>query len=1320
MEVPDTIAGRFVLEGEANSGGMGAVYRARDLVTGATVAVKILHGLTRRERFEREASVLAELSHPNVVHYLAHGRTTRDERFIVMEWLEGEDLAARLRRSKLTLPETMTVFEQMCEALSLAHGRGVVHRDVKPSNVFLKDGDVRTIKLLDFGIARLARGAGLTGTGVAIGTPAYMAPEQARGGRELDARVDVFSLGCVVFECLTGKAPFDGDHTFAVLAKVVIEEQSRVRDLVPELPPELDELLERMMAKEPDRRPPDARVVLEQMRRLGPVAGVRVGMSEPQPPAPAITRHEQRVVSVVLAPNAVPDRAASPSANEAPTVKLSPSATVRRTASVDRDLATLVESHGARLENLVDGSIVALLSGGGSATELAERAARCALVMRRLLPRVPITIATGRAEMSARLPIGEVIDRAARWLGRRLRDTDVHLDEVTAGLLDTRFEVVSTGSELYLKGERDATETARTLLGKPAPFVGRNREMGVLEAVVAEAEEESAARAVVVSGSAGVGKSRLRQEFLRRLRGNNSVRPVEVLMARGDPMSAGSSFGFLAQAIRRACGIGGGEPAETQRQKLRVRVARHLPRSEVTRICEFLGEMVDVRFPDEDSVQLRAARHDPLLMGDQIRAAWQDWLGAECKAQPLLLVLEDLHWGDLATVTLVDAALRNLRDLPFVVLALARPELHRLFPELWAGRSVTELRLGDLPRKACERLVREVLGDGVSTEDLAAIVARADGNAFYLEELIRAVAEGHGQALPETVLAMVQGRLDALPTEARRVLRAASVFGRRFWQEGVCALTGGAAAAQTVAQTLGELVSRELVERRGDPVFPGQVEYQFRHALVREAAYATFTSGDRTLGHRLAGAWLEGVGERDAGTLAEHYDRGEEPQKAGGWYRRAAEQAIEGNDLEGAIAWAKRGIACGVTGEDLGHLRLVEAEAHTWSGRPAEAEPNAVAAIECLPAGSRPWYRAVSELVAARGALGQYGRVAAWAKRLVAAPPAEEAASAAIITGARTVIELLRAGRYDIATPLLELVHQRALANPGLDPAALAWEHGARGLRAVAFGELGLGLELLEQATAWFEQTGDARNACQKRCALGDLLLQLGLADAAQRALRDVLASAERMGLGLVAAAAKHSLAMVLARKGRLSDGKAVENEAIAAFVYQGDRRMEGASQSYLAQVHLLSGDAAAAEAEARNAQEALKGAPPLRAEALGVLGRALLAQGKPEAALGAAEEAMGLLESLGGLERGESLVRAVHAESLLAQGRSGEALEAVAAAEKSLALRARSIGENDLRQAFVTQVPDNARILELARALGVPTDLGPPRPPPEGAGFVP
>jgi len=186
-------------------------------------------------------------------------------------------------------------------------------------------------------------------------------------------------------------------------------------------------------------------------------------------------------------------------------------------------------------------------------------------------------------------------------------------------------------------------------------------------------------------------------------------------------------------------------------------------------VLEFLSELLGSPIGDEPSTILRAARGDPRLMAEWQKRSFERWLKLEA-SEPLLLVIEDVHWADLPTLTYLGNLLKAA-DLPLMVLGLARPEVHEVFPRLWTGK-LHEIPLAGLGKRAAGQLVRAVLGD-IDPLTLERLVTRADGNAFYLEELIRAVAAGHGETLPATVLAMAQARIEQLPH------RRASCCGRR-------------------------------------------------------------------------------------------------------------------------------------------------------------------------------------------------------------------------------------------------------------------------------------------------------------------------------------------------------------------------------------------------------------------------------------------------------------------------------------------------------------------------------------------------------------
>lgn len=867
---------------------MGRVFRATDLSSGEQVALKVLlegHN-GERDRFEREARALAELRHPNIVRYVAHGQTASGEPYLSMEWLEGEDVSRRLQRATMGIGEALTLVTRAADALGTAHARGMVHRDIKPSNLFLVGGRPEQVKLLDFGIAHLDEETRLTGTGAMLGTLGYMAPEQASSGESPGPAADVFSLGCVLFECLTGKSPFSGTHIMALLTKILFEEAPRVCELVPDVPPALDALVARMLAKKPSARPPDGAALAAELLAIQagssidrPHANAAVPSLPPLRAIPVLTGDEQRVVTLLFIGQ---EKALALNS----TVSARPDKDTPRHVEMRRVLSV----HGGSLEILADGSAAGMIMGStGSAKDQAARAARCALALAALLPERRVVLSTGRAQVTGRLALGTAPDRAARLLSALPAGAGpaLAIDDVTAGLLDASFEVeLDEAGTHWLRGERNTMSGARLLLGKPTPCVGRDLEVRALESLWTECQEEGRAAVALVTAPAGMGKSRLAHELVRRVRQRDGE--VVVWTGRVDSVSAGSAFGLLGQALRGALGLCDGEPLETRRSKHRARLCERVPAADRERVIEFLGELVGTPFPDDGSLPLRAARRDAQLMAEQMQRAWLDFLRAEVSARPLFLVLEDLHWGDLPTVRFIDAALRELSELPWMVLALARPEVHDLFPRLWVERGIHEIRLKELSRKASERLVRQVLGPDVVPELCEQIIAQAAGHAFYLEELIRAVAQGKGGALPETVLAMVQSRLDGLPPAARRALRAASVFGEVSWRGGIEELLGDPSptgAGDRVDDWLTTLVEREVLVERPGSRFPGERELSFRHALLREGAYSMLMAEDRQLGHRLAGQWLEAHGERDALVLAGHFERGHEPERAARYYR---------------------------------------------------------------------------------------------------------------------------------------------------------------------------------------------------------------------------------------------------------------------------------------------------------------------------------------------------------------------------------------------------------------------------------------------------
>ena len=274
----DLFLGKYEIESLIGSGGMGSVLLARHRDLGAHFAIKVLHdnGAERSaiDRFKLEARACAAVVHPNIVRVFDCGE--RDGYcYIVMEHLRGESLSDRLRRvGRFSVEEVVRFVEAVCDALAVMHESGVVHRDLKPDNfIFSLQGDDEVVKILDFGVAKLATAGHRTEAGTVVGTPGYMSPEQCEAG-DVDRRSDIYALGVIVFQLLTGRLPFDSDSPLAAMYLHVHQKAPSAHECEPGVPPAISAVVERMMAKSPGDRFQSAASCAEALRQA-------VGMAAP-------------------------------------------------------------------------------------------------------------------------------------------------------------------------------------------------------------------------------------------------------------------------------------------------------------------------------------------------------------------------------------------------------------------------------------------------------------------------------------------------------------------------------------------------------------------------------------------------------------------------------------------------------------------------------------------------------------------------------------------------------------------------------------------------------------------------------------------------------------------------------------------------------------------------------------------------------------------------------------------------------------------------------------------------------------------------------
>ena len=1260
MAVPvhtgEVIDGRFVIERFIARGGMGEVYRALDRQTDRPVALKLMaqDDQLMAERFALEARALLELDHPAVVRYVAHGEAPKVGLYLAMEWLDGVTLAGWLRQHSLSLDQTLRLAVRVAEGLGAAHARGMIHRDVKPGNLFLVGKRVEAAKVLDFGLVRNPW-QHITATGAGMGTPEYMSPEQARGVRDLSPASDVFALGTVLYRCITGQRAFAGEHAQAVLAKIAtFERPPRVADLRADVPAAVDELVAALMAADPAARPPDGAAAAVLIRAAR--AGVSSSERRVRPSSPtSLTTREQAPAAVLFVDldaggDARPGRDRPPSrpppiAQSSGTVFVvrSPAAPMRRRADDDpevrqvRELATAISG---RVVPLATGALVVTIAGGAAAPELAIRAARLALAIHAAVPGAAISLST-RQVVVADGATGPLIDRAAALP----RSPGIRIDQRTRELLPDPFEVRRDDAGGYvLLAEHAPTGEPRLLLGRAMPCVGRQSVLRQMAAIVDGVIEDRAARAVVVVGEAGVGKSRVRDEHLAALR----ARDVTVITAGGEPLRAGVPGGVLSRAIRGLLGV-----TDDPGAALRARVDVVVPDGGRERVADFLGELAGVAVAPVAGAAVRAARSDPRFMAEQQRRAVEDWLAAECAARPVALVVDDLQWADAMTVELIEAALRRCRDLPLYVLALARPEVQQRFPKLDAAWARSEIPLEPLRPAAAEQLVREALGADAAPALVARLVEHSGGNPFYLEELIRAAASAEPASLPGSVLASLQLRIASRPPRARLVLRAASVFGRVFWGSGVRALLAGEMEGDEVDEWLGVLVRDELIEARGPSrTFAGEPEYQFHHDLLRDASYQMLTPEDRMSGHRLAGAWLVAHGEADAAVLAEHFAGGGATAQAVTWFQRAAELALAGGaaDLaalrQAARHYRRAGETCAAAYANDAAIEHLERATALWSPiDPIEAARTRLALarvreISGDAAGALDDLRAAEEdVVAVDGPIDLRVEILLARAYVEGRSGAEGALDRAIDIGERAV-----ALAHTARVPDLEA---RAMAS--LAGAVQRTGEAASVARAVDLAQRALGLA---------EDRGHLAAALWR---LGNAFLAANQLDPASRLYDDALAAAENHRDELLIAHCLGNMGLLAFRRWRLDD--AIEHTRRALDQYErvgyqtrileatlnlgmyhhlrgdtgrgrellgnvlgqarGDWVLSTLAQETLADAERLAGREARAQARLRAAARMCErvGASGQQALYLGMLAESLWAVGDADAALAALED---------------------------------------------------------------------------------------------------
>ncbi|MBV9001634.1 MAG: protein kinase [Solirubrobacterales bacterium] len=831
---PGSLVAGYRIEELVSRGGMGMVYRVRSVELDRVYALKVLAPEVAgdeeyRRRFTREIRIAAALRHPNIV--AVHNTGEHEGRlFLVMDYILGADLEQVIRRSDPMEPHRATnLLKQVASALDVAHDRGLVHRDVKPANILIapRDGGDHAY-VTDFGLAKRLHGdasiTALTKTGVVLGTVAYMSPEQITGGR-MDGRADIYALGCVYFEMLSGAVPYGADESMMATLFAHVNEPPPLLHGHADYP-RLGAVIARAMAKNPDDRYPSAGAfaiaaanALQDRAVPNPPTAALSGVTEasgrgPPPSARSHSQSTRKMVSVVRC------RLTWSGEN-------SDSESIRDV--IDRGVVearVAISRHGGTAEAVAEDEVLAVFGLPRAREDDALRAVRAAAEIGERLAvvardvgvtlRARTGVDTGRV-LTGRgrdLVSGQPVEVATKL--QMLADAgDVLLSAQTLRLVRDAVEVEAR-EPIALRGEADPLPVFRLLGLDPTapglarrfdiPFVGRGRELRLLREAWERSVEERACHLVTVLGEAGVGKSRLVAELLREVGMSSSV-----LRARCLPYGEGITFWPITEA---------------------------------------LTPLGDVARPVIDRL-----RDGGFAAPEELFLAVRQLLESLSAERPVILHVDDLHWAEPMLLDLLDHIADLSRVGPILVLCAARLELLDLRPG-WGGGKVnaTAALLGPLTLADSEKLLDE-LSDELDPEMRSPVLSASDGNPLFLEELVALAREAGLVTVPATIEALLAARLERLSGEERDVLQCAAVEGEVFHVRAVATLIGER-PAEELEPSLSSLVRKELI-RPHEATADTDSAYRFRHLLIRDAAYDALTAETRARLHERFGSWLE-------------------------------------------------------------------------------------------------------------------------------------------------------------------------------------------------------------------------------------------------------------------------------------------------------------------------------------------------------------------------------------------------------------------------------------------------------------------------------
>ena len=905
-----TQIGRYRIDRKIASGGMGSVYQAWDSRLNRDVALKFLHPhcaleANAKQRFVREARAVSALNHPHICTVFDVAETDTGEQYIVMELCSGNRLDEVITNGELNYQQVFTLAMQLCGALGKAHEGKILHRDLKPQNVIV--GSDGNLKLLDFGIAKDV-GTAASATSRALGTVAYMSPEQFTAGTQ-DQRADIWAFGILLFEMLTGRTPYRGESQPEVMRAIFNQQRPSLRSLGSELPDSFERFFDCCLHREIEQRFGDMSIVAAELAKLrNQLAELSLLDKRPnrelaaneRPTLGHSSRNERRQITIlhfkiVLPPN------------------LDPEEQLVIADQIKEIFSKIIRRFGAYQYASTPTDYVAYFGYPSAEEQGVTQAVRCALALkeaslrRQQLPNshtfsVQIAVHTGlmiarHRDISNDLELVGDAPSVAQNLNFNAAVNQVlispHTEELVRGFFATNGIKTNTGPAFEVLSESTAkSKFDVAVVTGLSPLAGRIHELGML-ADAWQQTIEGDPRVIAISGEPGIGKSRLVYELKEIAAANADAWLVECQCSQYETNS--SLYPFLSYF-----------------QQDVLQFTEHLSLSEKESRIE--GFLTEYDFSDEDFRVLRAffiGEIDPseteLVSPEQrqrkVFAGLRRLLSQRARFQPVLVIIEDMHWADPSTNLMIELMLQNGFPAGVMFVMTFRPNFK---PRWLSTEVVTRLVLQRLNKQDSEKLIDSLSNKGIVNFSLREnLLDKTDGNPLFVETLTRTIVESGADYLddiPTSLQASLTARLDQLG-EAKTVAQYAAVIGRDFSVGLLHTCLGN--ELPVIERLLQQLVEAQLISA---PTGTSD-SYRFKHALIRDAAYNSLLKSDKSEIHRVIAETLAKNPHESAAKLAHHYNLAGVYIKAALGWLDAAKNSLRNGAANEAMTLCELGLS---------------------------------------------------------------------------------------------------------------------------------------------------------------------------------------------------------------------------------------------------------------------------------------------------------------------------------------------------------------------------------------------------------------------------